>query len=192
LSPGRPSRGPGTAAVAEGTPADAVRDSHLTKSHHGSATINRWSPVRGCVRVALVVLAVFVSFGIAACGTIDDLRDAASQRFDVAKSPGRPGGLYPAHLANTNPMTSPKKSLKHGASKALKTSKKKDKPASSRNPRRPRTADQKLPTSRAVDAPKPQVTEPHQAQPALLELQPAPLGLRTFWPEAPPSGTFSR
>jgi hypothetical protein len=169
-----------------------VRDSPLTKGHHGSATILRWLPVRRCARVALVVMAVFASFGLAACGAIDDLRDAASQRFDVAKSPGRPGELYATHLANTNPIFSPKKSSKHEASRALKTLKKKDKPASSRSPRRPRTADQKLPTSRVVDAPKPQVTEPHQAQPAPMELQPAPLGLRTFWPEAPPSGTFSR
>jgi hypothetical protein len=176
------------------TPLD-VRDSHLTNGHHGSATINRRLPLRRCARVALVVMAVSASFGLAACGAIDDLRDGASRWFDVANPPGQPGGLYAVQLANTNPMTSPKKSLKNEASKALKTSKKKGKPASlGRSPRRPRTADQKLPTSHAVDAPKPQVTEPQsvQAQPAPLGLQPAPLGLRTFWPEAPPSGTFSR
>jgi hypothetical protein len=82
-------------------------------------------------------------------------------------------------------MIPPKKSLKNEASKASKTSKKKNKPAS--KVQRPQTAEQKLPTSHTIEAPKPQGAEP-QSVPS----QPAPSGLRTLWPEPPPAGTFSR
>jgi hypothetical protein len=141
--------------------------------------------VRACARVALVLMAVSASFGLAACGAIDDLRDAVSRWFDVGKSPGRPGGFFADHLPNPTPMIPPKKSLKNEASKASKTSKKKDKPAS--KVQRPQTAEQKLPTSHTFEAPKPQGAEP-QSVPS----QPAPSGLRTLWPEPPPAGIFSR
>jgi hypothetical protein len=145
--------------------------------------------MRACARVALVLMAVSASFGLAACGAIDDLRDAPSRWFDVGKSLGRPGGFFADHLPNATPMIPPKKSLKNEAkneaSKGSKTSKKKDKPA--RKVQRPQTAEQKLPTSRTIEAPKPQAAEP-QSVPS----QPAPSGLRNLWPEAPPAGTFSR
>jgi hypothetical protein len=158
-----------------------ARDSPLRKGHHGSATMNPRVSVRACARVALVLMAVSASFGLAACGAIDDLRDAVSRSFDVGRSPGRPG----VHLPNATPMIPPNKSLKNEASKASKTSKKKNKPAS--KVQRPQTAEQKLPTSHTIEAPKPQGAEP-QSVPS----QPAPSGLRTLWPEPPPAGTFSR
>jgi hypothetical protein len=162
-----------------------ARDSPLRKGHHGSATMNPRVSVRACARVALVLMAVSASFGLAACGAIDDLRDAVSRWFDVGKSPGRPGGFFADHLSNPTPMIPPKKSSKNEANKASKTSKKKDKLAD--KVERPQTAEQKLPTSHTIEAPKPQGAEPQSAP-----SQPAPSGLRTLWPEPPPAGTFSR
>jgi hypothetical protein len=166
-------------------PEIVARNSPLPKGHHGSASINPSVSMRACARVALVLMAVSASFGLAACGAIDDLRDAASRRFDVGKSPGRPGGFFADHLPNATPTIPPKKSLKKEASKASKTSKKKDKPASKVH--RPQTAKQKRPTSHTIDAPKPQAAEP-QSVPS----QPAPSGLRSLYPEPPPADTFSR
>jgi hypothetical protein len=100
--------------------------------------------MRACARVALVLMAVSASFGLAACGAIDDPRDAVSRWFDVGKPPGGPGGFFADHLPNATPIIPPRKSLKNEASKASKTSKKKDKPAS--KVQRPQTAEQKLPT----------------------------------------------
>jgi hypothetical protein len=77
---------------------------------------------------------------------------------------------------------SPKKPSRKEASKA---SKKKDKPAS--KVQRPQTAEKKLPTSDTTEAPKPQDVE-QQSVPS----QPTPSRLRTLWPEAPPTGAFSR
>jgi len=51
--------------------------------------------MRACARVTLVLLmAVPATFDVAACGSIDDLRDAMSRWFDVGKSPGRPEGFF--------------------------------------------------------------------------------------------------
>jgi hypothetical protein len=159
-------------------PEIVARDSPLPKGHHGSATMNLRVSMRACARVALVLMAVSASFGLAACSAIDDLRDAMSRWFDVGKSP------FADHLPNTTPMIPPKKSLKNETSKASKRSKK-DKPAS--KVQRPQTAEQKLPTSHTIDAPKPQAAEP-QSVPS----QPAPSGLRSLYPEPPPAGAFSR
>jgi hypothetical protein len=159
-----------------------ARDSLLPRGRHGSARTNPQVSMRACARVALAIMAVSASISLAACGAIDDLRDAMSQWFDVGKSPGRAGGLFADHLPNTTPM---KKSLKSEASKASKTSKKKDKPAG--KVQRPRTVERKLPTSHTVDAPKPQAAEPQS-----LPTQLAPSGLRGLYPEPPPAGTFSR
>jgi hypothetical protein len=134
--------------------------------------------MRASARVALVLMAVSASFGLAACGAIDDLRDAASRWFDVG-SPGRPGSADA--LPHATPTIPPEKSLKNEASKA---SKKKDKLANKVH--RPQTAEQKLQTSHTIEAAKPQRAE-LQSVPS----QPGSSGLHTFWPEAPPSGTFS-
>jgi hypothetical protein len=72
------------------------------------------------------------------------------------------------------------KSLKNEASRASK----KDKLATKVH--RPQTGEQKLPTSHTIEAAKPQRAE-LQSVPS----QPAPEGLRSLWPDAPPAGTFS-
>ena len=138
--------------------------------------------MRACARVALVLMAVSASFGLAGCGLIDDLKDAVSRWFDIGKTPGGPG-VFANKLPDAPPMIPPKKSSRKEASKASK--KKKDKPAS--KVQRPQTAGKTLPTSNTTEAPKPQGTEPKS-----VPSQPTPSRLRTLWPEAPPAGTFSR
>jgi hypothetical protein len=114
--------------------------------------------MRACARVALVLMAVF---GLAGCGAIDDLGEAMSRWYDVAEPPGGPGGFFADHLPNATPMIRPKKSLKNEASKASKTLKKKDKPAS--KVQRALTAEPKLPTY-TIEAPKPQAAEPQSGR----------------------------
>ena len=135
--------------------------------------------MRACARVALVLVAVSASIGLAACSAIDDLRAAVSRWFEVGKSPsGR--GVFSDDLPDAKPMIPPEKPLKKEASKA---SKKKDKSKVQRQ----QTVEKKLPTSDSTQAAKPQGAEP-QSVPS----QPAPSQLRTLWPEAPAAGTFSR
>jgi len=136
--------------------------------------------MRACARVALVLMTVSASLSLAACGAIDDLRDTVSRWFDVG-SPGRPGSADSRPHATATIAPESKKSLKNEASKA---SKKNDKLATKVH--RPQTAEQKPRTSHTIEAAKPQRAE-LQSEPS----QPGASGLRTFWPEAPPSGTFS-
>ena len=127
--------------------------------------------MRACARVALVLVAVSASIGLAACSAIDDLKAAVSRWFDVGKSPGGREGVFTDDLPHTTPMIPPKKPLKKEASKA---SKKKDKS----KVQRPQTVEKKLPTE--------------AAKPQSVPSQLAPSQLRTLWPEAPAPGTFSR
>ena len=132
--------------------------------------------MRACARVALVLMAVSASFGLAGCGSIDDLKDTISRWFDIGKFPVGRAGVFPDDLPDATPMISPEKMPKEEASNA---SKKKDKPA--RKLQRPQTVE--LPK-------KPSISASPEAQSA--PSQPAPLRLRSLWPEAPPPGTFSR
>jgi hypothetical protein len=136
--------------------------------------------MRACARVALVLMAVSASFGLAGCGLIDDLKDAVSRWFDIGKTPGGPG-VFANKLPDATPMIPPEKPLKKEASKA---SKKKDKSKL----QRPQTVEKKLPTSNSTQTAKPQ----RRAEPQSVPSQPTPSQLRTLWPEAPAPGTFSR
>jgi hypothetical protein len=136
--------------------------------------------MRACARVALVLMAVSASFGLAGCGLIDDLKDAVSRWFDIGKTPGGPGVLA-NKLPDATPMIPPEKPLKKEASKV---SKKKDK----NKLQRPRTVEKKLPTSDSTQTAKPQ----GRTEPQSVPSQPTPSQLRTLWPEAPAPGTFSR
>jgi hypothetical protein len=129
-------------------------------------------------------MAVSATFGLAGCGSIDDLKDTLSRWFDIGKFPGGRGGVFPKDLPDATPMMPPEKMLKEKASKA---SKKKDNPT--RKPQRPQTVElpKKPPISNSTEAVRPEGTE-GQSAPS----QPAPLGLRTPWPEAPAPETFSR
>jgi hypothetical protein len=136
--------------------------------------------MRAYARVALVLMAVSASFGLAGCGLIDDLKDAVSRWFDIGKTPGGPG-VFANKLPDATPMIPPEKPLKKEASKA---SKKKDKSKL----QRPQTVEKKLPTSDSTQTSKPQ----GRAEPQSVPSQPTPSQLRTLWPEAPAPGTFSR
>jgi hypothetical protein len=137
--------------------------------------------MRASARVALVLMTVVsASFGLAACGAIEDLRDAVSRWFVFGKSPGPPGGFFADDLPDATPTIPPEKPLQNEASEALK---KKDKPAS--KVKRPQTAEKKPPTSDIK-------AKPQDAEPQSAPTQPTPSRLRTLWPEAPPAGTFSR
>src|SRR5262245_3897905 len=134
--------------------------------------------MRACARVALVLVTVSASIGLAACSAIDDLKAAVVRWFDVGKPPGGRGGMFADDLSNTTiPRERP---LKKEASKA---SKKKDKSKA----QRPQIVEKRLPTSDSTQAAKPQGAEP-QSVPS----QPAPSQLRTLWPDTPAAGTFSR
>jgi hypothetical protein len=136
--------------------------------------------MRACARVALVLMALSASFGLAGCAAIDDLKDAASRWFDIGKPPtGR--GVFADDVSDATPVPSSEKPLNKEASKA---SKKKDKPAS--NAQRPQTVEKKVPT------PAPETARPQSAEPQSVPPQPVPSQLRTLWPEAPAAGTFSR
>src|SRR6516162_5019167 len=133
--------------------------------------------MRACARVALVLMIVSASLGLAACRAIDDLRDTVSRLFDVG-SPGRPGSAD--QLPHGTPTIPPEKSLKNEASKA---SKNKDRLATKVHRRQ--TAEHKPPTSHTIEGAKPQ-----RAELQCVPSQPAPAGLRSLWPDAPPAGTF--
>jgi hypothetical protein len=140
--------------------------------------------MRACARVALISMTVSASIGLAGCGAIDDLKDAISRWFDTASFPGG-REVFPDDLPNATPMIPPEKIPKEEASKA---SKKKNKPA--RKLQRPQTVklQKKPPTSDSTEAARPEETEGQSSAPS----QPAPLRLRTPWPEAPAPGAFSR
>jgi hypothetical protein len=76
--------------------------------------------MRGCARVALVLVAVAASFGLAGCGSIDDLKDTISRPFDIGKFSGGRRGVF---ADDATPLISSEKMPKQEASKA---SKKKD------------------------------------------------------------------
>jgi hypothetical protein len=122
----------------------------------------------------------FVTFGLAGCGPIDDLKDSISRWFDVGKSPsGR--GVFANDVSDATPVPAFEKPLNRKASEA---SKKKDKPAS--KAQRPQTVETKVPS------PAPEMAKPQSAEPQSVPPEPAPSQLRTLWPKAPAPGTFSR
>ena len=142
---------------------------------------NRWAPVLG---LRSLFIAVSASFCLTGCGSIDDLKDAVYGTFDIGRVPGGRGGLLPVGLPDATPMIPPEKKLKEDASHDLK---KKDKIA--RKPRQPHTVElpKKPPISDSTEAVRLRGAEA-QTEPS----RPAPLPLRTPWPEAPAPGTFSR
>ena len=140
--------------------------------------------MRACVRVALVSMAVSASFGLAGCAAIDEMRDAISRWFETAKFPGGREVFPDDDLPNATPMIPPEKTPKEETTRA---SKRKDKPA--RKLQRPQTA--KLPKKPLISDPT-EAVRPVNTEGQSAASQPAPLRLRTPYPEAPPPGIFSR
>jgi hypothetical protein len=69
--------------------------------------------MRACARVALVLMAVSASFGLAGCGSIDDLKDAVFRWFDIGKTPGRTGSVC-RRLAGCGPYDSGEETVEKG------------------------------------------------------------------------------
>jgi hypothetical protein len=139
--------------------------------------------MRACVRVALVLLALSATFGLAGCAAIDQLRETFLRWVESETLPsGR--GLFADDLPDATPLIPPEKPSKKEVSKPSKQVK------SARKLQRPQTV--ALPPKKP---PIPDSTEP--ARPEGTEGQsapspPAPPRLPSRWPEAPPPGRFSR
>ena len=138
--------------------------------------------MRACARVALVLMVLSVTFGLAGCAAIDELRDTILRWVESEKLPsGR--GAFADDLPDATPVVPPEKPAKKEASK---TSKKQDKSA------------RKLQRPQIVASPpkKPPITDsPETAMPEETEGQSAPpasMRLRTPFPAGPPPGVFSR
>jgi hypothetical protein len=75
--------------------------------------------MRACARVALVLMAVSASFGLAGCAAIDELKEAFLRWVESEKLPsGR--GFFADDLPAATPVIPPKKPSKKEASKPSK------------------------------------------------------------------------
>jgi hypothetical protein len=138
--------------------------------------------MRACARVALVLMAVSASFGLAGCAAIDELKEAFLRWVESEKLPsGR--GFFADDLPDATPVIPPEKPSKE-ASKPSKRVK------SARKLHRPQTVvlpPKKPPIPDSIEAARPEGTE-GQSAPS----QPTPKWLPSRWPAAPPPGRFSR
>jgi hypothetical protein len=151
--------------------------------------------MRACARVALISMVVSASFGLAGCGPVDDLKESVSRWFDIGKLPSPRAAAVPDDLPAATRVLPPEKMPAEEASQAPKKSTKKAKPA--RKPHRPQTVEpaKKPPISDSPEAARPQGTEaakPQGTEAQSPPAQPEKPRLRTLWPDAPASGTFSR
>jgi hypothetical protein len=136
-----------------------------------------------CARVALVLMALSASLGLAGCAAIDELREAFLRWVESEKLPsGR--GLSADDLPEATPVIPPEKPSKKEASKPSKRVK------SARKLQRPQPVvlpPEKPPIPDSTEAARPEGTEGKSAPPP-----PAAPQLPSRWPAAPPSGRFSR
>lgn len=140
--------------------------------------------MRACGRVALVLMALSASFGLAGCAAIDELKETFLRWVESEKLPsGR--GLSADDLPDATLVIPREKPSKKGASKPSKKQVK-----SVRKLQQPQTVvlpPKRPPIPDSTEAVRPEGTE-GQAAPS----QPAPPRLPSRWPEAPPPGRFSR
>jgi hypothetical protein len=126
--------------------------------------------MRACVRVALVLMALSVSFGLAGCTAIGELKEAFLRWVEPERLPSD-------DLPDANPVILPEKPSKKEASKSSKQVK------SARKLQRPQIVmlpPKKPPIPDSTEAARPERTE-GQSAPS----QPTPRWL-SRWPEAPP------
>jgi hypothetical protein len=139
--------------------------------------------MRTCARVALVLMALSASFGLAGCAAIDELREAFLRWVESEKLPSA-RGLAADDLPEAAPVSPPEKPSKREASKPSKRVK------SARKLQQPETVvlpPEKPPIPESTEAARPEGTE-GQSAPSL----PAAPRLPSRWPAAPPSERFSR
>jgi len=139
--------------------------------------------MRACTRVALVLMALSASFGLAGCAAIDQLKEAFLRWVESEKlSSGR--GLSADDLPEATPVVPPEKPSKKEASKPSKPVK------SARKLQRPQPVvlpPEKPPIPDSTEAARPESTEGKSA--------PSPRGapqLPSRFPQAPPNDRFSR
>jgi hypothetical protein len=142
--------------------------------------------MRTGTRIALILMAVFTAPGLAGCAAIEELKDSVAAWFgggnSVAGHEAVPPGDLPDQINKTPPA-------KMAGEKARKAAKNKADTAASK-PQRPQKI--ALPNKRSPSA-SAETIGPQQGTDAQSESsQTAPLRLRTPWPEAPVSGSFSR
>ena len=140
--------------------------------------------MRTCGRVALGLMVLSASFGLAGCAAIDELKEAFLRWVESEKLPsGR--GLFADDLPDATPVIPPEKPSKKEASKPSKQVK------SARKLRRPQTVvvlpPKKPPIPDSTEVARPEGTE-GQSAPS----PPEPPQLPSRWPKAPPPGRFSR
>ena len=139
--------------------------------------------MRACARVALVLMALSASFGLAGCAAIDELREAFLRWVESEKLPSE-RGLSAGDVPDAAPVIPPEKPQKKVASKPSKRIK------TARKPQRPETVvlpPEKPPIPDSTEAARPESTE-GQSAPS----PPAPQQLPSRWPATPPSERFSR
>ena len=144
--------------------------------------------MRACARVALVVMALSASFGLAGCAAIDELREAFLRWVESEKLPSE-RGLSAGDVPDATPVIAPEKPQKKLASKPSKRIK------TARKPQRPETVvpqtvvlpPEKPPIPDSTEAARPESTE-GQSAPS----PPATQQLPSRWPATPPPERFSR
>ena len=139
--------------------------------------------MRACARVALVLMALSPSFGLAGCAAIDELKEAFLRWVESEKLPSGHGLSADDLPDGTTPVIPPEKPLKKAISKTKKVK-------SARKLQRPQIVvlpPKKPPIPDSTEATRPEGTE-GQSAPS----PPAPRWLPSRWPAAPPPGRFSR
>jgi outer membrane biosynthesis protein TonB len=146
--------------------------------------------MRVCVRVAL--LASLAGVSLAGCDTVDSLSETTNTLLVSGK---RPVALDSASLENriVEPEPTPvEEETKNPIEE--ETSKPKKKRKQQRSERQPKISQVKE-SRKTPEKPSPAQAAPSSAaepQSAPSEEPPAPNQLKTLWPAAPASGTFSR
>jgi hypothetical protein len=145
--------------------------------------------MRTGTRIALILMAVFTTPGLAGCAAIEELKDSVAAWFGGGNSVAGHEAVPPGDLPDQINKTPPAKMAGEKARKARKAAKNKADTAASK-PQRPQKVavpNKRLPSVSA------ETIGPQQGTDARPDSSPAaPVRLRTPWPEAPVSGSFSR
>ena len=142
--------------------------------------------MRTGTRIALILMAVFMAPGLAGCAAIEELKDSVAAWFGKGDSVAGHQAVPPGDLPDPTNKTPP---AKMAGEKARKVSKNKADTAASK-PQRPQKV--ALPNKRSPSASAETIGPQQRTDAPSDSSQTAPLRLRTPWPEAPVSGSFSR
>src|SRR6516165_5831854 len=145
--------------------------------------------MRARARIALVLMALSASFGLAGCAAIDELKEAFLRWVESEKLPRPPApiGQPPTRVwqvVGKPPVIPPKKPSKMEASKPSRQVK------SVRKLRRPQTVVVLPPKKPPI--PHSEVAMPEGTEGQSAPSPPEPPQLPSRWPKAPPPGRFSR